>query len=132
MCIPSAAIAPQPLSGYADSIANTMGDSNTKRSMRILPGCHCSCAISLLHERERNHVPDAGAVGEQHDEAVDPEAHASRRRHAILQSRDEVLIQLDLRSNEYTGPEPESAQQFPPMEGSRLLAVRYTRWQHVG
>ncbi len=53
-------------------------------------------ASQLLHERERDDVPYAGAVSEQHDQAVDAEPHAPSRRHAVLEGRDEVLVQLDL------------------------------------
>ena len=42
--------------------------------------------------REQDHVADRRAVGEQHDEAVDADAGAGRRRHAVLERADVVGV----------------------------------------
>ena len=50
----------------------------------------------LLHEREGDDVPDAGAVCEQHHEAVYPDAQAAGGRQPVLERRDEVIVDLNL------------------------------------
>src|SRR5687768_14005394 len=44
------------------------------------------------HQREEDHIPDRGTVRQQHDQPVDPDAFARRRRHAELQRPDVVLV----------------------------------------
>src|SRR5437660_256474 len=46
----------------------------------------------LAHCGKEHHLADRRAAGEDHDEAVDPDAHAARRRHSVLERADEVLI----------------------------------------
>jgi hypothetical protein len=64
--------------------------------------CHCFrrhhfCTPSL-HQREGDDVPDGRRVREQHHQAVDADAYAPCRRHAVLQGRHKVLIQRHLQS----------------------------------
>ena len=47
-----------------------------------------------LHGGEEQHVTDGGAVGHQHDHAVQTEAQTARGRHAVFQGIDEVLVDL--------------------------------------
>ena len=47
-----------------------------------------------LHGGEEQHVTNRGAVGHQHDHAVQAEAQATRGGHAVLQGVDEVLVHL--------------------------------------
>src|SRR5690625_4737311 len=47
-----------------------------------------------LHERENDHVADARLVRQQHDYPVDAEPQAARRRHAVFECRQEILVQL--------------------------------------
>ncbi len=42
--------------------------------------------------REEQHVSDGRRVGEQHDQAVDAEAHAAGGRHAVLLRAQVVLV----------------------------------------
>src|SRR5450631_1806729 len=42
--------------------------------------------------REEDDVADALGAGEQHAEPVDPDAHAARRRHPVLEREQEVLV----------------------------------------
>ena len=42
--------------------------------------------------REKHHVPDGGLVGEEHNQPVDADPFAGRRRHAELQRAQEVLV----------------------------------------
>src|SRR5580704_6446373 len=41
---------------------------------------------------EKDDVPDALGAGQQHAEAVDPDAHAARGRHAVLEREEEVVV----------------------------------------
>ena len=51
-------------------------------------------ALSLgLHRREEDNVPDRIGVGEEHHQAVYPDAHAPRRRHADLKAGNKVLVE---------------------------------------
>ena len=47
-----------------------------------------------FHRREKQNIADGGTVGQEHHEAVDAEAEAACRRHAVLQCIDEVIIHL--------------------------------------
>ena len=51
------------------------------------PSAQQSRYASGAHVREEQHVADGRRVGEQHDEAVDADAHAAGRRHAVLHAR---------------------------------------------
>ena len=42
---------------------------------------------------EQENVTDSGAVGEQHDQTVDANAHAASRRHAVLESTDVIVVE---------------------------------------
>ena len=42
--------------------------------------------------RKKQHIADGRRVGEQHDQAVDADAHAARRRHAVLERADVVGV----------------------------------------
>src|SRR5262249_47821385 len=46
------------------------------------------------HEREQDHVPDAGRIREEHHQAVDPDPLPRGRRHAVLESGDVVLVHI--------------------------------------
>ena len=42
--------------------------------------------------REKDHVADGGRAGQQHDEAVDTDAFAGGRRHAVFEGADVVGV----------------------------------------
>src|ERR1700689_4935942 len=42
--------------------------------------------------REKDDVPDAFGAGQEHAQAVDADAHAPGRRHAVLQGEEEVVV----------------------------------------
>ncbi len=42
--------------------------------------------------REEEDVANGGRIGQQHDQAVDADAHATSRRHAVLESTDVVVV----------------------------------------
>ena len=44
------------------------------------------------HQRKQDHVADRRAVGEQHDQAIDADALAGRRRHPVSERPDVVLV----------------------------------------
>src|SRR5690349_8402023 len=46
-----------------------------------------------LHQGEQQHVLDGRAVRQQHHHPIDADAHAARRRHAVFQGAQEVLVQ---------------------------------------
>ena len=48
------------------------------------------------HVREQEHVADGFRIGEQHDQTVDADAHAARRRHAVLERAHVVGVVADL------------------------------------
>src|SRR6218665_1298786 len=52
------------------------------------------CCISSLsaQRREQDHVPDAGAVGQQHHQAIDADAAAPGGGHAIFERAHEVMV----------------------------------------
>src|SRR6218665_994880 len=52
------------------------------------------CCISYLsaQRREQDHVPDAGAVGQQHHQAIDADAAAPGGGHAIFERAHEVMV----------------------------------------
>src|SRR6218665_2028502 len=52
------------------------------------------CCISYLsaQRREQDHVPDAGAVGQQHNQAIDADAAAPGGGHAIFARAHEVMV----------------------------------------
>ena len=55
------------------------------------------CSVSVIdtsHGREQDDVADGGAVGQQHDQAVNAVADASRRRHADVQRVQEILVRV--------------------------------------
>jgi len=43
-------------------------------------------------EREEDYVADGGRLGEEHDEAVDPQAAAAGGGHAVLEGVDKAVI----------------------------------------
>ena len=47
-----------------------------------------------LHRREENDVADRRAVGEEHDETIQPHSEAARGRQAVLEGVDKVLVHL--------------------------------------
>src|SRR5256885_11073054 len=44
--------------------------------------------------REQDHVADAGAVGQQHHQAVDADAAAACGGHAVLEGTNEVVVEV--------------------------------------
>src|SRR5689334_4414113 len=44
------------------------------------------------HLGEEDHVADRGLVGQQHDQAIDADALARRRRHAVFEGAAEVFV----------------------------------------
>ena len=68
--------------------------SSTPVKSSILALCFLFLLTHGLHGGEEQHVADGGAVGHQHDHAVQAEAQAARGRHAVLQGVDEVLVDL--------------------------------------
>ena len=51
-------------------------------------------SVDRLHRGEEEDVADGGAVGEEHDQAVDTEAEAARGGQAVFQSGNIVVINL--------------------------------------
>ncbi len=52
---------------------------------------------SVAHRGKQDDLADRVASRQQHDQAVDPQAHAAGGRHALLQRLDEALVEgLDL------------------------------------
>jgi hypothetical protein len=53
----------------------------------------CCCATrAWAQRREQDHVADAGAVGQQHHQAVDADAAAAGGRHAVFQRAHKVVV----------------------------------------
>ena len=50
--------------------------------------------LLLSHLRECNDVSNGRRIGEQHDQPVDPKAHASSGRHSLFESQQEVLVDI--------------------------------------
>src|SRR6218665_780472 len=52
------------------------------------------CCLSYLsaQRREQDHVPDAGALGQQHHQAVDADAATPGGGHAIFERAHEVMV----------------------------------------
>ncbi len=49
---------------------------------------------SWTHLRKENHVTDAFGSSEHHHEPIDTNADATRRRHAVFESGEEILVEL--------------------------------------
>src|SRR5690606_13315740 len=61
---------------------------------RMSAGCGASVRASAqaLERREQHDVADAGAIGQQHDQAVDADSASAGRRHAVLQGANVVVV----------------------------------------
>ena len=61
-------------------------------------GIDAVCDLSLihiwLHRGEEQHVADRNTVGQQHHHAVDANADAACRRHAVFERGEEILIDV--------------------------------------
>ena len=55
---------------------------------------HESKALLRLQLREQYHVADAFLAEQHHAKAVDPQAHATRRRHAVFERNQKVFVEL--------------------------------------
>ena len=64
---------------------------------------HSSLLADTLEQREGNHVTDGRRIRQQHAEPVQAHAHPPRRRQAILQRPNEVLIQHHLQGRFVAG-----------------------------
>ena len=61
--------------------------------LRLFGGLRAALRASLgLHVREQQHVANARGVSEQHHHAVDTDANAARRRHAVFQGAHVVFV----------------------------------------
>src|SRR5213594_652221 len=49
-------------------------------------------SLPLSHQRKQNHVANRRAVGQDHDEPVDPDAFPAGRRQPVLERADVVLV----------------------------------------
>jgi len=51
-------------------------------------------SVFAAQMREQNHVTDVGRVGDQHHQAIDADAAAAGRRHAVFQRADIVGVEI--------------------------------------
>ncbi len=65
------------------------GHGSRGRSSRLRP----AGGRLVAHMREQQHVADGRRIGEQHGQAVDADAHATGRRHAVFQRADVVGVE---------------------------------------
>ena len=63
------------------------GLSGTRKPLKTL-AFFGYLVVQGLHRREEEDIADGGAVGKQHDQAVDAEAQAARGGHAVFQRGD--------------------------------------------
>src|SRR6266487_1602124 len=49
-------------------------------------------SVSFPHQRKQDHVANRRAVGEEHDQAIDPYALAGRGRQAVLEGMDVIVV----------------------------------------
>src|SRR5579875_3050142 len=87
-----------------EMVLSHRSESWPPRTSRAYPGHEPKCTKARnsprvgagsprLDQREQDRLADA-AAGQQHDQPVDTEAHAARRRHAVLEGEQELLVQL--------------------------------------
>src|SRR5205814_8933208 len=76
------------------------------RSKRLLPVVSAPLLGFRPHVREKNYIPNARAVGEQHHQAINPEARPGGGRQAVFQRPDVVGVVVHglrvTRSEEHT------------------------------
>src|SRR3990167_4305302 len=82
-----------------DSSAASANSRHAHRPLRWIDAPIMDRGSSLAAQgREQDHVADAGAVGQQHHQAVDADAATARRGHAVFQRADEIGVVVDRKS----------------------------------